>query len=94
MLLCVDHHVTFCVCGRIKLTSRLWGAAVQKLEVEVVGAKTLALQVLQQLPESVTKRLRAVQAVSIVGHFDLEVLILTYRTRLPQVDLEGEREKS
>lgn len=33
-------------------TSRLWGAAANQLELEVVGTKALALQVLKQLPES------------------------------------------
>lgn len=63
-----------------------------ELEVEVVGAKTLALQVLQQLSESGTKCISAVQAESIGGLFNLEVLILTHRTRLPQVELDAERE--
>lgn len=30
---------------RNKLTSRLWRAAAEQLEVEVIGAKALALQV-------------------------------------------------
>ncbi len=64
-------------------TSRLWRAAAQQLEVKVVRAKTLALQVLQQLTESGSKRLSAMQAEPIGGRFDLEILILSHRTGLP-----------
>lgn len=67
----------------LKLTSWLWRAAAQQLEVYVVGAKTLALQVLQQFPESGSKCLSAMQTESIGGHFNLEVFILTHRTGLP-----------
>lgn len=74
------------------LTSWLWRAAAQQLEMEVVGAKALALQVLQQLPESGTKCLSAVQAEPFGGHLNLEVFILANRTRLPRVDLDAERE--
>lgn len=83
----------FYVCGCIKLTSRLWGAAAEQLELEVVGAETLALQVLQQLPESGPQCISAVQTVPFRGHLNLEVLILLHRTRLLQVNLIGDKER-
>lgn len=81
--------VSLSMSDRIKLTSGLWRAAVLQLELEVICAKALALQVLQQLNERGTKRLSAVQAKPVAGHLNLEVLILTHRTRLIQVDLEA-----
>lgn len=75
------------VCTQIKLTSWLWRAAAQQLEVQVVGAKILTFQVLEQLPEGGPERVSAVQTESIGGLFDLEVLILTNGTRLHQVEL-------
>lgn len=82
--------VSLSVCGLIKLTSWLWRTAAHQLELEVVGAKVLALQVLEQLPESRTNCVSAVQAVSIQGLFNLEVFVLTHGGRLDQVELEAE----
>lgn len=82
--------VSLSVCGLIKLTSWLWRTAAHQLELEVVGAKILALQVLEQLPESRTNCVSAVQAVSIQGLFNLEVFVLTHGGRLDQVELEAE----
>lgn len=65
---------------------------MQQPELEVVGAKALALKVLQQFSESGPKRLSAVKAEPIGSHLNLEVLILTHRARLIQVDLDVERE--
>jgi len=81
---------------RRSVTSGLRGAAAQQLEVQVVGAEALALQVLQQLHQAGPERLGAVQTEPAGGHLDLEVLVLAHGARLPQVHLDargGERER-
>lgn len=79
-------------CDRNKLTSWLWRAAAEQLEVEVISAKTLALQVFQELGQSGPKCVCAVQAEALRGLFDLEVLVLTNRPRFPQINLNRERQ--
>lgn len=43
----VRFFLLFSACDSNQLTSRLWRAAAEQLEVEVVGAKALALQMFQ-----------------------------------------------
>lgn len=58
---------------------------MEQLELEIVSSKALALQVLQQLPESEAQRVCAVQPETFGTHFNLEVFILSHSTRLLDV---------
>lgn len=77
--------------GCDEFTSRLWGAAAEQLELQVVGAEAVTLQVLQQLLESGPQSVRAVQTEAFFGHVDLEVLVLANGAGLLQVDLDEEK---
>lgn len=69
------------------LTSGLRRAAAHQLEVVVVRAEVLALQMLEQLSKSGPDRVGAVQVVAFGALFDLEVFILEHKGRLHHVEL-------
>lgn len=75
----------------VALTSGLRRAAAHQLEVVVVRAEILALQMLEQLPEGGPNCVGAVQVVAFGGLFNLEVFILAHNGRLDHVELRGKR---
>lgn len=74
-------------------TSWQWRAAAQQPEVQVVCAKALTPEVLQQLSQIGPEGLRAVEAEPVGAFLDLEVLVVAHGTRILLVDLEAKTER-